>query len=250
MASGGNDLNTSYDSTTTLLISNMPTNACIADTIHISTADQLIRDRFTIPGEVHQLCIPTILALTLLGNMFVIYSQLKKKITYNSDIYIFYLSVLDIVSCGLLVQFPLLPLYIRKALNGEPLLRVSYFMLVVSLIYTYFGILVCIALDRVLAIVRPYTYTHSRNRTVFVCSAVTFFCIVIGSVNPIYDEISATNGTYTRLVSAMYMSAAFIALIVSYIVIFYKLKRQKRRIHTINEFGLVRRGIVSHTKMR
>ena len=206
--------------------------------------DQLIEARFTAPPYVHFTCITIIILFALFGNIFVINSFLRKgSKKHNSDIYMLYLSMLDICACCMLVNFPMLPFYFKKGSQGEPLMLSLFFILMASLLFTYFGILVCIGLDGGFAVFRPYSYTYSRNKTVLIICIISLVCSVVGASTTVSIQIDSFNGKYMRLFSVIYMSSASIVIITSYIAISFKLKRQRTIINTQRTDWRARTGV-------
>ena len=206
-----------------------------------------IADRFyEAPIGLH---IPSVILIILFGGLgdgFVIVMHYTKKTKLPKDIFIFFLAILDLTACILVApQIPFLGDYIDNWL-----FKFQFFTIAKTIVQSYLGILVMMAVDRVWAVFFPFKYPVSTFRFYIGLGVIVTISLIVSIVSTI-PSINSYRPVKI-LLRAYYVLAictAFIVLMISYPMIAIRLYRQKRKIATHSQHPTTTTTIAVSTKV-
>ena len=174
----------------------------------------------------HLFCVIAIGVLGVTGSAFSIYVYANKTPKTVGGTFIIALAILDIFSC--IVVPPLIPIKVFK--KNHILMEILFFLLPL-MISVYLMTLTTIALDRAVAVLRPFAYNNSPKRTLAIIINVLLFGIGLSTGTYIADIIFKTDqGIIARYSLAFTIVVSFAVISISYSMIIYKLRKQTKRV--------------------
>ena len=197
----------------------------VQSTVAIKTFEE-----FKAPIAVHIICVTAILVIGLFGNAFAIRYYARKSLT-SGNAFIIALAILDIVIIVLVVpQIPLFRTYIVMRERSEcGFCFEGFLMFLFFFMHSYLSVLVCMALDRVYAVFRPYTYTQSWKRSLYASASGVAFSGALVTISYAL-EIEDTKGLVSRTANSVFIMVSCTVIIASYAAISCKLRRHRRQI--------------------
>ena len=188
-------------------------------------------ESFKAPISIHAICVPLIMMFIITGNTFVIYIYSKQKPLTVGNVFVIYLAIIDNCAAIYVTQFPFVYYYVTQPIGGKHYLRSLFFALFAWFVLMYLGILMVIALDRVWAVYKPYSYSQSTTRTLIVITLVTIICLILSSLIFV-GEGETSDGRVVKPILVVYISTSFITIVVSYAAIAIKLRKQKSKVRS------------------
>ena len=172
----------------------------------------------------HIFCVIAIGVLGVTGSAFSIYFYANKKPKTVGGLFIIALAILDIFSC--IVVPPLIPIKVYK--KNHIFMEILFFLLPL-MINVYLLTLTTIAIDRAVAVLRPFAYSNSPKRTLAIILNVWLYGVVLSTGTYIADIIFKTDkGIIARYILAFTIVVSFAVVSISYSMIIYKLRKQKK----------------------
>ena len=185
---------------------------------------------FTTEIAIYSIILALIICLACTGSIFTIYFYRKQKPMTNGGIFILTLASLDIFAVLVFApQYLLVPT--RASFRKHGLTYYTSRLYAVTLecvVLSYLFILTAVALDRLIAVWRPFSYNRSPRRclaTVVTLVAMAL-CASIVTVTVETDE-----GNIVRLTLVAFIIGSFVTLFVAYSLIVYKLRKQRRKVN-------------------
>ena len=143
--------------------------------------DYLEAFRKTSPLQ-HAIAVTFFFTFGVVGNSIVIHIYRRKAANYVGNLYLILIAVVDIFACC--VTLPFYPFL--EYLHSDPFLialRKLFFLLENLIRMTYFYILLIMAIERYLAVFRPFTFRQIRRKMQHIALGIYFFevghCLLI-----------------------------------------------------------------------
>ena len=188
----------------------------------------------------HIICVIIIVVFCLSGSSFTIYFYSKKKPVNVGRIFIIALALLDIFASVVVApQIPFADYYIELFERGKVVPIDLFFLVLPFLIMSYLFILTSIAVDRAVAVLKPYSYTQSQKRTVMIVITDMLISLVLSLQIKVVRQVFGEKGQFGRSMISVFIVLSFLAILISYSLIIYKLKKQNRIIKPKNQGNIV-----------
>ena len=179
----------------------------------------------------HIICVTIIVIFGVSGSTFSIYFYASKKPITVGRIFIIALSILDMFASAVVApQIQLDAYYTRLWESGTIWPMETFFICLPFVIISNLFLLTSIALDRAVAVLRPYDYTQSKRRTIIVIIFAMLLSLALSVQIRITDTVFGTRGDIGKPVVAVIIIVSFVALFTSYSLIVWKLKKQKNTV--------------------
>ena len=195
------------------------------------------------PVILHIFAVVTIVINGMIGNGIILYIHMHKPLK-EADIYIIALAFVDLFACIVICpQYPFLNEY-SDAYMGINTFALVQLMGLMRLCYEiYLGLLTAIALNRVHAVFRPYTFTSSTKRS----KIIVVFIIVISLLDACLSHILPMEITGGLLIISIAVCLTLIST--SYLSIAVKLYRHRHKIeHQVNATSeTIKKRIADHS---
>ena len=183
------------------------------------------------------------------GSAFTIYFNVNKDKLTVGRIFIIGLAILDIfASLSLTPQCPLIGYYRHMRKHGDSTYLDMFFILLVFVMFTYLTILTAIAVDRAVAVCRPFTYKPSRKRTYIVIAVASTLSLMLSLQSRIADILMDTPGRIGKMLIAVVIILSIITILISYSLIVYKLRKQNIKIAVVGTKTQLTGGFMSTTE--
>ena len=163
-----------------------------------------------------------IITLSVPANALVIYMWSQDKLSYKCRAYATGLAVIDILAC--LVICPIFP-FVRN--KQETILIKSYFMFILFTVISYTSLLAVTAIDRVVAVFKPYSYHNYYGKQ----TGITFTVILLSACASILIGVGLGASKREKLAGMIFL-VSFLIMLVSYIAIGCKLYQRYHKIAT------------------
>ena len=146
-------------------------------------------------------------------------------------IFIIALAILDIFASVVVApQIPFADYYIDLYRRGNAVPIEMFFLVLPFLIMSYLFILTSIAVDRAVAVLKPYSYTQSQRRTVMVILTDVLISLVLSLQIQLVRQVFGEKGQFGRSMISVFIVLSFLVIVISYSLIIYKLRKQNRTI--------------------
>ena len=161
---------------------------------------------------------------------------MNKQSLKETDVYILAMAFVDIFACMVVCpQYPFMEKYIDEYMKHKHFALKQLLTCTGMILYMNLGLLAAIALNRVLAVFRPFTFGSSPKRSkriVFVIVFTSLFeAIVFGNMRPFVPNADLM----VNILTALHILLCLIVLTVSYPLIAIKLHRQGRKVNRPND---------------
>ena len=192
----------------------------------VSSSEIIFQWNTDAPVTLHIFAISFFVITGIIGNTLIIYIKAKRKILNETDIYIFVLACIDLTSSINCIQMAFINTYVEQYKNNEYLGLRQLFASWSFTMWTYNSLLVAIALNRVYAVFRPYSYRSSTKRAKITVVFIFGICLIVTS-NDFIQYLPV--GVVNRILIVVILGL-FLALIsTSYLAIAVKLQLLKRK---------------------
>ena len=179
----------------------------------------------------HILCVITIVILSVLGSGFSIYFYANKKPITVGRIFIIALAMLDIFASDVVTPQIVLHEYYSKLWDYGITFPMDMLLVVLPFtVIAYLLILTSIAVDRAIAVLRPFAYKPSRKRTIIVIASAVIFSLTFAIPLRSAEVFFGTKGSISKVVIMILMTLSFATLFISYSLILYTLRRQRIKV--------------------
>ena len=219
--------------------------------MEVNTTSVIDLSRYDAPIVAHVICIIAIIATGGTGNSVVlyIYNQKMKK----GNIFIQILAFLDL-TCILTItpQFAFMKQYYIMKAHGNTLPMNIYIAWMIFNFLIQGLALICIAIDRMVAVVSPLSYQTLHKRMVKMYAGTVVYSSHLAVIIFVLDSNDSRQRTFLGLYMGMHFFLFFATLIVSYSVIIYKIRRQRIKVTalTMNMTRMDRRSKIQSEGMK
>ena len=196
----------------------------------MSEFETLSQFNFNVPNLLHIVAVIFFVTTGTIFNGIILYIQHKKTNRSEMDIYIVTLACIDVLGCLVIVpQYPLLGTYQELYKQGSSFALRQFFTIAMFTLTMCLGSFTAIALIRVNAVFRPFTFVWSTQRSKWIVVAL-FLISFIGSFLIVNIQSYLQYGHVIAVVlSAIQIPLCFILMTVSYLAIFVRLHRQSTK---------------------
>ena len=215
-----------------------------SDDIQVSSPKYAISiDDFEQPAELHISVITTIITLSLLGNSFIIYFYSRRAKPFKPGyIFILTIAIVDIfASVCISPQFAFLKIFIMLRRAGDRRLRDMFFVMFIFVELFYITLLDCMAIDRFLAVFRPFTYKMSNKRILNMIIGAATLSIVIAVILTLLDS-DKHKAVLLKTISGCIIIVLFIILVTAYPAIIIKLAKHRKRVRKVHTSSTESKG--------
>ena len=182
--------------------------------------------RYNAPIIAHVICIFAVIVFGGTGNGFVLYIYSKKK----GNVFIRCLAFLDLICVSTIApQFAFVKDYYILKGHGNSLPLNAYFGWFSFFLIIQEMTIIFLAIDRALAICSPLTYKKHHKRLVKIYAGICVYCshVIIMTLN--FDSTDPRQMRLVDLHVGIHITLMLSALLVSYSVIIYKLRKQRTK---------------------
>ena len=188
---------------------------------------------FDAPSIVHIICMPIIILLCTIGNIFVFHVLRKYKVYTTVSIFMRALAILDL--SFVISTMPLLlkiETYLHEKHCGKPTKYNLFAFFAVFEIIMYLLIFVAMSCDRFYAVYVPFNYTNSRRRTGFIILILAIISMILSGI--VIIEENSQGSMIGRTMFSIVIQLSLGIIISAYGLIIIKLRKQKRKMQGNN----------------
>ena len=163
-------------------------------------------------------------------NGFIIYLKIKKPTLQEIDYYIIALAGVDIFLCVIICpQYPLMTYYINQYKQSNTFLLTQYLFSSVVAGFIYLELLTTIALTRLYAVCKPYSFQLSVKRARWIIG-IEILIAIIRTVILQFITYIPSGDEIGNIVIMFEIILCFLLVSIAYIIIAAKLYKQKRKV--------------------
>ena len=197
----------------------------------MSTLDFFTELNTNAPVTLHIFAVTFIVVTGFIGNGIIIYIQMRKQSLKEIDIYILALALDDLFACLVFCpQMAFLNQYIDEYKKGNFFALEQYVASFSLMMLCSLSLLTAIALNRMLAVFRPYTFNQSNTRAKLIVAFILGISLVYIFMRICLSQYMP-NGSTLREGFIIFLACAFLGVTsMAYVSIAVKIYRQKRKI--------------------
>ena len=153
---------------------------------------------------------------------------------YETDVYILALACVDIFACvALCPQHPLITSYINRFAEDKPFALSQLMFCFSTVMFIYLQLFTTIAVNRVFAVLKPHSFQSSVKRGCWIVASLAILGILHTVMVILFQNVIQHGNEITNVITVFEIALCFGSLNVSYILIFYKLYVQKRKVFQV-----------------
>ena len=165
-------------------------------------------------------------------NGAILYIQHKKPNRNEMDIYTIALASVDLFVCLVLgPQYPFLGAYIKQYNKGNIFALRQLFTCAEFAFLMTLGVLTAIALIRVNAVFRPFTFVWSPRRSKYIVLAIGLICLIYSCLSNNTRNLVLNGEVIASSLTAIQILLCLVSIAVSYLAIVIKLYRHGRHLN-------------------